>query len=40
MHRGTASVEFETKEGSAVFDKDLKHCKGVLVSMSTERQSW
>ena len=32
MHRGTVSVEFETKEGSAIFDKDLKHCKGVLVS--------
>ena len=32
MHRGTVSVEFETKEGLAIFDKDLKHCKGVLVS--------
>jgi len=29
---GTVSVEFETKEGSGRFDKDLTYCKGVLVS--------
>ena len=32
MLRGTVSVEFETKEGSARFDKDLKFCKGLLAS--------
>ncbi|KAI0224366.1 Sodium/calcium exchanger 3 [Lamellibrachia satsuma] len=36
MLRGTVSVEFETKEGSARFDKDLKFCKGLLEFKDTE----